>query len=125
VCDREVVTEHFTDAAVNQPAVRAVLERVTMAVDEEINREWQMGTPRGARCTITLRDGRRVATRVDWPTGSIRRPLSPEQLRRKYLDCVSGIVTDEAASESLTRLEALQAVTDIREITGPLTDIAG
>lgn len=115
--DRALSVGHFTDEAVNDPGVRTLLDRVTMEVDPQVSGEWQMGTPRGALVEMTLRDGSRLAKRVDWPSGSMKNLLSRDRLDQKYRDCVSGIVPEQAREDILTALHRVESLEDIATVT--------
>jgi hypothetical protein len=68
------------------------------------------------RVEVTLNDGRRERVDVAMPVGSLATPISGEQLRRKFDECVAGVVT----CADLERLHALLGVLDDLESIAPL-----
>ncbi len=69
--------QEYTDAAVNDPAVRQVRERVTAAGDASLTEDQ-------ARVEVELSDGRVLRHSVEQSLGNIHRPLSDEQLSAKF-----------------------------------------
>jgi 2-methylcitrate dehydratase PrpD len=71
--------QSFTDAAVRDPDIRALASRVTITVDPN---------PHGALAstvTVTLKDDRTFTRRVEHFKGTPVNPLSPDEMRDKFL----------------------------------------
>jgi 2-methylcitrate dehydratase PrpD len=71
--------QSFTDAAVRDPDIRSLASRVTITVDPN---------PHGALAstvTVTLKDGRTFTQRVENFKGTPKNPLSPDEMREKFL----------------------------------------
>ena len=80
----ELPLEAFTDEAVRDPRVDALLDRIGFAGDPA-------EPTRFARLAITLRDGRTLDVRVDLTRGDSRLPLTPDEARAKFVSaCGSG-----------------------------------
>ena len=69
--------DEYTDAAVNDPAVKRVRERVTATGDPSLTEDQ-------ARIEVELADGRRLTWFVEQSLGNIHRPLSDRQLDDKF-----------------------------------------
>ena len=69
--------DEYTDAAVNDPAVKRVRERVTATGDPALTEDQ-------AHVEVELADGRRVTWFVEQSLGNIHRPLSDRQLDDKF-----------------------------------------
>ena len=69
----------FTDEALRNPEVTALQSRVEAVIDENVGEE-------AAFVTIVLKDGRVLEQHVLHAIGSVERPLSAEQLERKFAD---------------------------------------
>ncbi|WP_395106173.1 MmgE/PrpD family protein [Actinomadura sp. SCN-SB] len=102
----------FTDAAVRDPQIAAVAERVTVVADDAL-------PPLGAAVTARLRDGPTVAAEVDagapgWSTDPAEQD---ERLARKFRGLVAPILGADAAETLADLIGRLEAVDDIRTLT--------
>lgn len=105
VVDRRAGLAQFTDERVRDPAVRALMERVHVYVDPEIDalgyNEMRM------KVAIYLRDGRVLAGRADMARGHPRKPMSRQEVSEKFLECAALVMPRHQAQRLL---EALWAV---------------
>jgi len=69
----------FTDAAVRDPDIRALASRVTITVDPEAHGAL------ASTVAVTLKDGRTFTRRVEHFKGTPANPLSPEEMRDKFM----------------------------------------
>ena len=72
--------DEYTDAAVNDPAIKRVRELATAAGDATLTEDQ-------ARIEVELTDGRRLTWFVEQSLGNIYRPLSDRQLDEKFRQC--------------------------------------
>ncbi|HTT52351.1 MAG TPA: MmgE/PrpD family protein [Streptosporangiaceae bacterium] len=94
----------FTDAAVQRPAARRLLERVEAKLGEG-----GTGLLDGDFTAEVLAGGGSVSeVSQQYPPGSPQRPPSPDQLRAKLTDCVSGLPVDPAALTWASAAELLR-----------------
>lgn len=101
------------------PAVRTLMPRVRMVVDDAIGddparRAW-------ARVTVRLRDGRTLGPLLRGPAGHPERPLSDAALRAKFLACAGRVLAPAAAAGLAEAIEHLEAIPDVRALTARLT----
>ncbi|WP_230532861.1 MmgE/PrpD family protein [Microvirga roseola] len=68
----------FTDEAVNDPAIVQMRGRVTAETDQSIHEDQ-------VEMTVMFRDGRKVTRRIEHAIGSLDRPLTNEELDRKFI----------------------------------------
>ncbi len=107
----------FTDKAVRDPAVLRLAEKIEMEVDPGLKESKDGHRP----CTvkIVLKDGRSFFKRADFAKGSRDAPLSPDELKGKFLECATRVLRkDDAcrALEYLHRLESLRSVKPLCEL---------
>jgi len=108
----------FEDGEVRDPAVRALMERVSMVVDPRL--------PQGveaqawSRVTVRLGDGRVLASPPRGATGHPDRPLSAEALRAKFLACAAPVLGRGEAEGIAEQVEHLEAIPDVRLLTARL-----
>jgi 2-methylcitrate dehydratase PrpD len=86
--------QEYTDAAVNDPAVKQVRERVTATGDASLTEDQ-------ARIEVELADGRTLRHSVEQSLGNIHRPLSDEQLNDKFRAQAVLALSDAQAGRAL------------------------
>ena len=110
----------FTDEVVRSDEAQAMLSRVEFGVDPEAEAAGYNTMTSIVR--VFLHDGRVLEARAAFGTGSPERPMSPERLRQKFLECTAaGGIADERAIEAADRIAELEKQTSIREIVAALS----
>jgi 2-methylcitrate dehydratase PrpD len=109
----------FTDTAATEPRVQELAARFTMAVDDEIEANWNGGS-RPCRVRLVLRDGRRLERLIDISKGNREKPLSRQELHTKFMDCATRSLAPGAATELLENLEQLDKIEDVSKLNGYL-----
>lgn len=104
----------FTDEAVYDPQVRAVME--SLAINEQTTGPSTAGSlyERWASVRVTTTDGRSAVARVTQFRGTPERPLTAEEIDEKFLDCVSRHLQKEDAVAYLAACRALPTATSLR-----------
>jgi 2-methylcitrate dehydratase PrpD len=69
----------FTDATVNEPAIKAIREATTAVADPTVSED-------GVIVSVLLRDGRKVGMALQQSLGNLARPLTDAQLEAKFRD---------------------------------------
>jgi 2-methylcitrate dehydratase PrpD len=95
----------FEPSRLNDPATRSLMQRITKALDPEVD----AGFPgrRAARVAITLRDGRRLSHLQPDRKGDPELPLSDADLEGKLLELAAPVIGDPEARALLARIWAL------------------
>ena len=109
-----------TDDYVRRPEVQDLMRRVTIVDNENYDPD-VLGFSLYDQVKITLRNGRVIeGPQVRHALGNVKRPLAPEDLSRKFLDCfttASGIISpDVDAGALLADLQCLEAVPSVRDL---------
>ena len=124
ILDRRMGLAQFTDAKVQDPAVRALMAKVKTVVPPELSREALRGRVNAiaapATLEIRLRDGRTVATRVEHFRGAGERPLSSEEVVGKFRECAGTVLDDAGVARAQTLIEGLDGVADAAELAAAL-----
>ena len=110
---KAVKPAYFTDACLQDPAIHALIGRMTLVPLEP-------GRAVAAEVRIRLHDGRVLCGDTAFPRGDIAKtPLSDEEIRAKFRDNVaySRKLPKDRAEQLLNRLEALEDVADLRDVT--------
>ncbi len=100
----------FTPATLADEQVKELMSRIEVRAAEEFTRVFP--THRGAE--ITCQDGRRVT--VPNRRGAPENPMTPEQLRLKFLSLTTAELGPEPARALLARLEGLSELADVRTL---------
>lgn len=106
VVDRKAGLAQFTDERVRDPQVRALMERVHVYVDPEIEalgyNEMRM------KVAIHLRDGRVLSGKADMARGHPRKPMSREEVSEKFMECAALVMPEDRARRLLDALWAVR-----------------
>jgi 2-methylcitrate dehydratase len=114
IVDRQVTPQQFTDAKIDDPAIRAQLRKVEVVADPEIEKVF----PALQRVIVTIftSDGRQLTRQLDYPKGDPRNPLSDREIEEKF-DALAGPVLSATArakvKDAVWNLEKLATVTDL------------
>lgn len=110
--------DNFTDAAVADPQLRGLMERISVeATEEPIN-----SIPFPSSVSITLSDGRRMRHRSEFARGLAELPLTTEEMDAKFLYCSRYILPPDHIEEAVTRLRDLE---NIENTTGLFSVLGG
>ncbi|QTN22230.1 MmgE/PrpD family protein [Rhizobacter sp. AJA081-3] len=95
----------YEPARLNDPATRALMQRITKSLDPEVD----AGFPgrRAARVSITLLDGRRLSHLQPDRKGDPELPLSDADLEGKLLELAAPVIGEVEARALLARIWAL------------------
>ena len=116
--DGRIGLDQFSDATVADPEIRALMSKVKADVHPEMG----VDSPHqfGAEVTVTTIDGQRLSHRINHRVcRGPADPMTQEELRSKFNDCVSRALPPERIEPLYERLMSL----DTLERTGTLTDI--
>ena len=111
--------EHLTVSSIAEPAVRAMAQKVTTVVDQELER--QRGNALGSSVVeVKLKNGRQVEQRCDMVKGHPSNPMSFDDCEEKFWNCIrfSGKPFDrsklEELVETIRHLEKAEDVSSLR-----------
>lgn len=110
--------DNFTDAAVGDPRVQDLMERVSVEGTESSTAT----IPLPSSVAVTLRDGRRLSHRSEFARGLADLPLTTEEMDAKFLYCSRYILPPDHIEEAVTRLRDLE---NIENTTGLFSVLGG
>lgn len=113
---RKAGLAEFTDAVVNRPDVKKMIEKVDFGVHPEAEAAGyeKMTTI----IDITLNDGREISGRADFGKGSPVNPMSDAELAAKFHECAAwGKLPKANADKVVDLVFNLEKVKSIRELT--------
>ncbi len=111
IIDGKITLGTFTDDAIRDPAVLALLAKVTMRSNPDL-----VHTADGSRpsiVTIRLRSGQTHMLHGRFAPGSPQLPMTEQQMEAKFRDCAAGVISDEACDRALAELATIETLTDI------------
>jgi 2-methylcitrate dehydratase PrpD len=119
----DVRLEHMTPAAIQDPQVRALAEKITVEVDAELERTY--GRVIGPSIVeVKLKNGGTATQRVDLVKGHPRNPMSFDDCAEKFWSCArfAARQLDRGRLETLVeRVRRLEDVQDVSELVDLLT----
>jgi 2-methylcitrate dehydratase PrpD len=114
---KSVTLEHFTEKAIHDPAIMAVVKKITL--DSTLPKE----IPLGAAVIIKTTDGSQYERHIDMAKGrDTLTPLSQEEKINKFWSNIrfSKTVSEASAKEALDLLEHLEDVDNVAQIAKSL-----
>lgn len=111
----------YTDALAVDSVRRALMAKVTVVADERCTEIFPNQFPAVLRVRTT--GGEELVEEVMTTRGGPQRPLSFDELARKFRDNTGTYLADETAEDTQHRVEALDRLADIRSLLSPLTRI--
>ncbi len=112
ITDGQLGLGTFSDEAVREAEIGKLVSRVTMTVDDEIERAWKIGS-RPVKLTARFTDGRVVEKLVEISKGNPEVPMSEHELVVKFSDCAK-LVFEPAIVDRL--IETLMHLEDLPNI---------
>jgi 2-methylcitrate dehydratase PrpD len=106
VVHRRVGIDTFDAAALTDPAILALQQRVTMRVDPTLDASALPLTQ--ANVAIRLRDGRVLRASANGARGYPERPASERELDDKFMACAAGVLPDPQARALLAALKTME-----------------
>jgi 2-methylcitrate dehydratase len=110
--------EAFTDAALNEPALVALMQRMTVEEDPTLTAMTPDGRP--CRITITLKDGTSVRHEMRYQKGHPENPMSAEDVKNKFRRLCADYGPPKQAEAIIAAVEGLEDMADIGELIGAL-----
>jgi 2-methylcitrate dehydratase len=109
-----VGVDEFTDEAVADPVVRAMIPRTVVHQDTELYARAPGSMP--GRVTVRTTDGRELTDEVLHPKGSPGNPLTEDEFKAKFMDMAERVIGQEQAEELYGRARDLAAVGNVSDL---------
>jgi 2-methylcitrate dehydratase PrpD len=119
ILERKAGIAQFTDRKVRRPDVVALMKRVALAVDTELE---ALGYDQvRSRVRVKLKDGRTLEGRADVARGHPEKPMGWDELAEKFRDCARLALPRGAAEAAIGLVAALDKLAGI----APLIRVLG
>ncbi|HEY3927390.1 MAG TPA: MmgE/PrpD family protein, partial [Candidatus Koribacter sp.] len=120
IIDRQVTPLQFSMEKIRDPRIRAQLTKIKVTSDPAI--EALFPERQRAAVAITLNDGRRISTSLDYPKGHARNPLSDEEIEAKFRALADTSMSEPSQRkliDAIWNLESARSVRDLLKLTWP------
>ena len=107
---------HFTDAAVRDPEVVAMLDKTTVETTEKATKE----VSRPSTVALTLAGGQEIACRIEHPKGHPSDPLTAQELEDKFLYCSRDILPPERRECVIAQFRRLEELSNVQPLFSAL-----
>ena len=118
LCHGQPLINFFSDAAVQDAGVRALMGRVSV----EATLPPSALSRHPAEMAVTLNDGRTLRHRIDHPRGTPAMPLDADELEAKFLYCTRYILPADHIDEAIS---GFRNITTIENISGMVSVLGG
>ena len=120
VLERKAGIAQFQDRKVRGKKVVELMKRVTLYVDEELER---LGYDQvRSRVRVRLKDGRVLEGRYDDARGHPAKPMSWAELTEKFRDCAGLVLSRKNIDETIRLVEQFQDLKSLRPLIRALTN---
>ncbi len=109
----------YTEDNLESAEVKLMMSRVSCVADPELDEVYPRQWP--ASVEITTRDGRRFATRINYPKGDPENPLSWEELIQKFNELASPVFSEDRRQELISRVRSLETEESIPNLVNLLS----
>ncbi len=82
IVDRKITTDQFNDERIQDPKIRAVLDKIKGEASQEFEKMFPAKQPSKVR--IKLKNGKEYSAKLDYPKGDPREPMSESDLDAKF-----------------------------------------
>lgn len=113
--DGELTLRQFEGERWFDPAVRLLMERMTIAPNSALNRYLPGGFP--AAIEVRLKNGGRRVIEVPYAPGHVQNPMTPEQVTSKFRRFTGGGVSDERLHAIAAAVLELDQAASVRSLT--------
>lgn len=108
--------DQFTEEALWDETIRAVMKKVHVVVDPEIDRAYPEKW--GARLVVKLRSGEEIVKETDFPKGDPENPVSEADLVRKFMR-MAGQTEGIHPKDFSEKVLELEHIDDVRQLMAP------
>jgi 2-methylcitrate dehydratase len=112
IVDRQVGPEQFTQEKYNDPKVRALIDKVTLRGDPDLDKARPAGISE-----IVTKDGERYSLRVDHPRGHARNPMTDQEVIEKFSTMASYYISEDHMRQLIETVFELESLNNIGSLT--------
>ena len=114
LADGELTQRQFDNERWLQPAIKSLMERITVRTDAALNQYAPGSYP--AVVEMTLENGERCTAETFFPKGHPRNPMSRAEVEGKFRSCTRASLSDEQQARIISFVYDLDGLTDVSEL---------
>ncbi len=107
--------EQFSEAKIADPRVRDLAGRVEIVVDPDIDTLYPARYAN--KVEVILKDGQRFEARIDFPKGSVERPMHFPEVGAKFRSLAGHAVKADRAEQIIETVEQVETLDNVGELT--------
>ncbi|HYC47761.1 MAG TPA: MmgE/PrpD family protein [Burkholderiales bacterium] len=119
LADGRLGAEQFEADRWAAPDVATLMGRIKVVGDDALEASYPNGRP--ARVVVRLKDGRELTEFVPVPLGDARRPMSQDDVRRKFSELAAHCMSAERIDAIVATVERLEHLPRVSELTALLS----
>ncbi len=114
LCKGRAGVDEFRKEVLADPAVLALVDKVTWEIDPEAEAMYPKAYP--ATVEVTLNDGQTVISHFDYPKGDPENPASLDEVRTKFNLLTEKYIDKDRMEKIVDTISRLEEVDDIRKV---------
>jgi len=112
--DGDVTKKSFDPKRFTEPKVLALLDRTRIREADDLNAGYPAGIPN--RLIVTLKDGRKLEKRVDFPRGHAGNPMTDDEVEHKFRTLAKGVINDKTQAAILKQCWSLDKAKSLKDV---------
>jgi len=116
--DGEVTDKQFAPERFTEPGIVEFLREVTVKRNDELSALYAEAVANIVQ--ITLKDGRTLTKRVDYPLGNAKNRLKDEEVEAKFFNLAAPMITKEGADRVVEQCWKLDGAASVSKLMGSL-----
>jgi 2-methylcitrate dehydratase len=118
--DGDITLDTFTQARINEPTLRALIQKVKVNRNAEMTAGYPDGIPN--LLVIKTTDGQTYSKKISYPLGHNKNPMGDADIEKKFKSLATRVMSDSAAQRILDELWTIDGCEDISQIMALFAD---
>ena len=115
--DRKVTVDSFTPERIKDPALRPLMQKIAVSVDDAFEKRFQNGEMVSG-IMVALKNGAVIEREVNTFRGKPETPMSDDDLDAKFMTMIPQVLVTEDAEQLKKRLWSLDDLPRLDDVTG-------
>lgn len=112
--DGDVTKKTFEPRRFTERKVLDLLYRTRIREADDLNPGYPAGIPN--RLIITMKDGRKLEKRVDFPRGHAGNPMSDDEVEYKFRTLAKGVISEKTQNALLKQIWAIDKAKNVQDV---------
>lgn len=111
ILERELGPDQYSFKKFTDPKVRELSDKVSLEINTELDRFGRAGSTE-----ITTKRGDKYSSRVDYPKGHPKNPITDEELRTKFRSLESRFISQRQSDRIIKTISNMDTINDIGKL---------